>query len=141
MQVNITSKAKAHIDKDKRLNIQQLEIVKGRMNFGKSSVETLRFICHAPYVRKDNSIDICMNPMKTVVGGGTGDQTEIIECGKCRSQYIIRTQYSDLGHVNFSTSIWDVGRKLKAMGRFMSAHDDYKGCIDFGKDVEYVIQN
>lgn len=121
------------LDSKWRFKIAQPEIVDGKMQFGANIVNTLRFICHAPYMRKDGTIDVCHNPMKTVVGRGTGDQTEIVECGKCRSQYIIRTIYDDAGHVTFSNSIWDIGRKVSSVGTLWTDRKDYTSYVKFEK--------
>ena len=102
---------------DGKFHLYLPTISKGEMDFGKYKQKTLRFICQSAYVNKEGQVSICNNPFKDVVGGGTGDQTEIVHCDKCRTQYIIRTRYNEAGNVNFSTSVWAIGRKVAELGK------------------------
>lgn len=120
--------------KDGKFHIYPLEIVKGEMDFGKYKQKTLRMICQSAYMNKEGQISICKNPCFTVVGGGTGDQTQIIECGKCRTQYIIRRRYNEQGNVNFSTSVWAIGRKVGEKGKLWTDRKDWSDHIIFGTE-------
>lgn len=131
--VNFTDEALKRVDVKGRYKIEFPQIVNGKMQFGANEVHTQRFICQAPYMRKDGTIDVCNNPMKTVIGMGTGDQAEIIECGKCRSQYIMRTIYNKVGNVKYSTSVWDIGRKVAKEGRLWTDREDYTSYVKFAQ--------
>lgn len=130
----LNSDVLARTDRNGKFHIYPLEIVKGEMDFGKYKQNTLRFICQSAYVNKEGKVSICKNPCLTVVGGGTGDQTKIIECGKCRSQYIVRTQYNDAGNVHFMTSVWAIGRKVSQLGKLWTDRKDWESYIDFNTD-------
>ena len=132
LSVEMDSEAKARTDRNGRFHIRPLEIVNGEMDFGSYKQKTLRFICQSAYMNREGVISVCKNPCKTVVGGGTGDQTEIIECGHCRTQYIIRTRYNEQGNVNFSTSVWAIGRKVEEKGKLWTDRNDWESYIKFG---------
>lgn len=131
LTVKTTTEADLHIDAKGRFRIDRPQIVDGSMTFGPNKVSTLRYICQSAYMMKDGTIDVCRNPFKTVVGRGTGDQTEIVECGKCRTQYIVRSKYSALGSLEVQTSVWDIGRKIAAEGFLWTDKSDYTSYIKF----------
>lgn len=131
LTVKTSNEADLHIDAKGRYRIDRPEVVDGSMTFGPNTVKTLRFICQSAYMMKDGTVDVCHNPFKTIVGGGTGDQTEIVECGKCRTQYIVRTKYGYLGTLELQTSVWDIGRKIAAEGRLWTDKTDYTSYIKF----------
>lgn len=78
---------------------------------------TIQLRCNSCYVKHPDTICKCNSTVKTIVGGGTGDQCEIIECGKCRTSYLVRTQYDDEGKLHLNVSVWDTGRNIKNFSR------------------------
>ena len=96
------------------------------------TVPAIQFRCQSLYAKKPNEICCCNSVVKTIVGGGTGDQTEIIECGKCRTAYLIRTPYNDDGTLEIKTTIWDTGRNVKAFCT-MKRDKDYNTWVEFNK--------
>lgn len=89
---------------------------------GKKQCGTIQLRCNSCYVKHPDTICKCNSTVKTIVGGGTGDQCEIIECGKCRTSYMVRTIYDDKGHLKLNISVWDTGRNIKNFSR--REHDD-----------------
>lgn len=75
---------------------------------GVPSQDMTQFSCNSLYVKKPDTVCKCNSVVTTLVGQPTGDHTQIIECGKCRTSYIMRT-------VNGKTTIkvWDISRNLK----------------------------
>lgn len=84
---------------------------------GKAQCGTIQLRCNSCYVKHPDTICKCNSTVKTIVGGGTGDQCEIIECGKCRTSYLVRTQYDEEGKLHLNVSVWDTGRNLKNFSR------------------------
>ena len=78
-----------------------------------SFIPSLQFRCQSLYAKRPNEVCKCNSVVKTVIGKGTGDQIELIECGKCRTSYLIRTHYNDDGTMEIKTSVWDTGRNIK----------------------------
>lgn len=99
------------------------------------TVPALQFKCQSLYAKRPNEICKCNSVVKTIIGKGTGDQTEIIECGKCRTSYLIRSHYNEDGSLEIKTSVWDTGRNIK---RFCSTKrdKDYNFWVEFNKDEE-----
>lgn len=89
---------------------------------GQDQCGTIQLRCNSCYVKHPDTICKCNSTVKTIVGGGTGDQCEIIECGKCRTSYLVRTRYDEEGHLKLSVSVWDTGRNIKNFSR--REHDD-----------------
>jgi len=78
---------------------------------------TIQVRCNSCFVKHPDTVCKCNSTVKTIVGGGTGDQCEIVECGKCRTSYLIRTIYDKDGHLKLNISVWDTGRNIKAFSR------------------------
>lgn len=97
-----------------------------------SYVPSIQFRCQSLYAKKPNEIHCCNSVVKTVIGKGTGDQTELIECGKCRTAYIVRTIYKDDGTMDIRTAIWDTGRNVKQFCEFKQ-DKDYNFWVEFNK--------
>lgn len=117
-----------------RFHIHPLVIVDGEMDFGKYKQKTRRMICQSAYMNKEGRVSICKNPCFTVVGEGSGDQTQIIECGKCRTQYVIRRQHNTQGDTLFSTAVWAIGRKIGEKGKLWTDRKDWSDHIIFGTE-------
>ena len=99
---------------------------------GVKTVGTIQLRCNSCYVKHPDTICKCNSTVKTIVGGGTGDQCEIIECGKCRSSYLVRTIYDEQGHLKLNVSVWDTGRNLQPFAK--REHDsDYNFLLRFNK--------
>lgn len=84
---------------------------------GKAQCGTIQLRCNSCYVKHPDTICKCNSTVKTIVGGGTGDQCEIIECGKCRTSYLVRTIYDEEGKLHLNVSVWDTGRNIKNFSR------------------------
>lgn len=94
--------------------------------------KTIQLRCNSCFVKHPDTVCKCNSTVKTIVGGGTGDQCEIVECGKCRTSYLIRTMYDEEGHLKLNVSVWDTGRNLQAFAR--REHDDnYNFLLRFNK--------
>ena len=100
---------------------------------GKKPVDSLQLRCQSLFVKRPNEICKCNSLVKTIIGGGTGDQTELIECGRCRTAYLVRTQYDEAGHLNIRVNVWDLGRKLKQYAD-LKRDKDYKIWVNFHED-------
>ena len=74
--------------------------------------DTIQLRCNSLYLRNGNKVHCCNSTVTTIIGNGSGDQTEIVECAKCRTSYLIRKQYKD-GKLNLRMAIWDTSRNLK----------------------------
>lgn len=96
-------------------------------------VPTIKFQCRSLFAKSPNTVCKCNATVKTLVGRGTGDQTEIISCGKCRTSYIIRQHYDDAGHLDISMSVWDLGRNVQQFCK-MKRDKDYKVWVEFNKE-------
>lgn len=84
---------------------------------GQDKCGTIQLRCNSCYVKHPDTICKCNSTVKTIVGGGTGDQCEIIECGKCRTSYLVRTIYDEQGKLHLNISVWDSGRNIKNFSR------------------------
>lgn len=116
--------------------IELPKIVSYRFNVGKDKpVPSLQFRCNSLYVYKPNTIDCCHNVIKTVIGRGTGDQTELIECAKCRTAYVVRQIYHDDGQMEIKMAVYDTGRNIK---NFCNTRRDKKDDIwvEFNKPTQ-----
>lgn len=94
--------------------------------------ETIQLKCHSLYVKKGDTVCACNSTVKTIVGAGDGDQTEIVECGKCRTAYLIRTTYDDFHHLKLNISVWDTNRNIKNLS-YREHDDDYNYLVRFNK--------
>ncbi len=97
---------------------------------GKTPVDSLQLRCQSLFVKRPDEICKCNSLVKTIIGGGTGDQTELIECGRCRTSYLVRTVYDEEGHLNIRVNVWDLGRKLKQYAD-LKRDKDYKIWVNF----------
>lgn len=97
---------------------------------GKKPVDSLQLRCQSLFVKRPDEICKCNSLVKTIIGGGTGDQTELIECGRCRTSYLVRTVYDEEGHLNIRVNVWDLGRKLKQYAD-LKRDKDYKIWVNF----------
>lgn len=73
----------------------------------------VRLNCNSLITYSPDTIVKCNSCVGTILYGGTGDQTEIIECGKCRTSYLVRTRFDDEGVPHISCAIWDISRNVK----------------------------
>lgn len=69
--------------------------------------------CHSVCVKKPNTVCKCNSTITTIIGKVAGEQVQIVECGKCRSAYLVRTKEGEKGEPQISAQIWDVSRNLK----------------------------
>lgn len=94
--------------------------------------KTIQLRCNSCFLKHPDTICKCNSTIKTIVGAGTGDQCEIVECGKCRTSYLIRTIYDSAGHLKLNVSVWDVGRNVQMFAR-REHDDDYNFLLRFNK--------
>lgn len=77
------------------------------------SVPSIQLRCRSLFTKRPNIVSCCNSVVKTVVGKGSGDQTELIECGRCRTAYLVRTKYDENGNPDIRVKIYDTGRNIK----------------------------
>lgn len=80
---------------------------------GRKPVPAVRLHCNSLITYHPDTIVKCNSCIKTILCDGTGDQTEIIECGKCRTSYLVRTRFSDTGQLKIDCAVWDISRNVK----------------------------
>lgn len=97
------------------------------------AVSALKFKCQSLFTKSPDTLCKCNQTIKTLVGRGSGDQTEIISCGKCRTSYLIRTTYDDVGHLKISTSVWEVNRNIRNYCN-VKRDKDYKVWLAFNTE-------
>lgn len=120
-------------DKDGVYTVNLPELQNSELELdGQKICKTILLRCQSLYVKQPDTICKCNSVVKTIVGGGTGDQCEIIECGKCRTSYLVRTIYDKEGHLKMNVSVWDTGRNLRPFTR-RSHDDDYNFKLEFNK--------
>lgn len=76
-------------------------------------VPAIQFRCQSLFTKFPDTLCKCNQTVKTLIGKGSGDQIEIVSCGKCRTSYLIRTAYDKNGELNISTEVWEVNRNIK----------------------------
>lgn len=100
-------------------------------NYGKDKqVPSIQLRCQSLFVKRPDEIHCCNSLVKTIVGNGTGDQCELIECGRCRTSYLVRTIYDEQGHLDIRVDVWDLGRNLKQYAD-LKRDKDYKIWVNF----------
>lgn len=116
--------------------IYKIELPKAndyKMPMNGKTVPAIQLRCQSLYAKKPNEVHCCNSVVKTIIGNGTGDQTELIECGKCRTAYLIRTQYTDDKALILKMAVWDTGRNIKQFGEFKN-DKDYNYWVEFNKE-------
>lgn len=93
-------------------------------------VDAIKLHCQSLYTRRPNEVHKCNSLIKTIVGNGSGTQTELIECGRCRTSYLITTKYSDNGDIDIIVNVWDLGRNLKQYAE-LKRDKNYKVWVSF----------
>lgn len=96
-------------------------------------VAVVRLNCQSLITYSPDTIVKCNSCVKTIFTGGSGDQTEIIECGKCRTSYLVRTQFDDKGQPIVDCAIWDISRNVKNYG-FVKTNDAGDFIIKFNNE-------
>lgn len=84
----------------------------GEIVLNGESVPVIRLHCHSLRTHRPDTILRCNSIVKTVVGKGSGDQVEIIECGRCRTSYLVRTKYGENGKPTISAAVWNTSRNV-----------------------------
>ena len=111
--------------------IKKPEVSEYKFNYdGKETVDSLQLRCQSLLVKRPGVIHRCNSLVKTIIGGGTGDQTELIECGRCRTSYLVRTKYDDAGHLEIRVNVWDLSRNVKQYAD-LKRDKDYKIWVNF----------
>lgn len=111
--------------------IKKPTVTEHKFDYGQEKpVDSLQLRCQSLFVKRPNEIHCCNSLVKTIIGGGTGDQTELIECGRCRTSYLVRTVYDEKGHLNIKVNVWDLGRNLKQYAD-LKRDKDYKIWVNF----------
>lgn len=101
---------------------------------GEGPVDTIELRCQSCYVSHPDTIKPCNSVVKTIVGGGLGDQSEIVECGKCRTSYFIRTQYDKKGHLKLKMRVWNLGRNVRNFTARCEHNNDLDYLIKFNQE-------
>ncbi len=97
---------------------------------GKEPVDAIKLHCQSLYTRRPNEVHKCNSLIKTIIGHGTGTQTELIECGRCRTSYLVTTKYADNGDIDIIVNVWDLGRNLKQYAE-LKRDKNYKVWVSF----------
>lgn len=117
--------------------IELPELVNFRMPYPDApngeTVPAIQFKCQSLFTKSPDTLCKCNQTIKTLVGRGSGDQTEIVSCGKCRTSYLIRTTYDNEGHLKISTSVWEVNRNIKNYCK-VKRDKDYKVWLEFNSE-------
>lgn len=96
----------------------------------RKTVKSLQLRCQSLFVKRPDTVCKCNSLVKTIIGGGTGDQTELIECGRCRTSYLVRTIYDETGHLEVRIEPWDLGRNVKKYAE-LRRDKDYRIWVSF----------
>lgn len=81
---------------------------------GHKPIPSIQLKCQSLLTQRPNIVACCNSTVKTIIGGGSGDQVELIECGRCRTSYLVRTHYDEgdpTPHIDIR--VWDTGRNVK----------------------------
>ncbi len=132
-EVPILSKEVAEKTQEGIYKVELPKIVDYKFRMGEEYIPSLQFKCQSLFAKRPNEVHCCNSTVKTIIGKGSGDQTELIECGKCRTSYLIRSHYNDDGTLEIKTSVWDIGRNAK---RFCSTKrdKDYNFWVEFNQE-------
>lgn len=79
---------------------------------GGEPVQAIQFRCQSLFTKFPDTLCKCNQTIKTLIGKGSGDQIEIVSCGKCRTSYLIRTAYDENGELTITTDVWEVNRNI-----------------------------
>lgn len=112
--------------------IELPKMVDYKMPMNGKTVPAIQMKCQSLFAKRPNEIHCCNSVVKTIIGRGTGDQTELIECGKCRTAYLVRTIYKPDGTMEVKTAIWDTGRNVKQFCEFKN-DEHYNFWVEFNK--------
>lgn len=115
--------------------IELPELVEGKVQLGDGYAPTIQMRCQSLYTKRPNEVHCCNSVVKTIVGRGRGDQTEIVECGKCRTAYVIRTKYDENGKLIINTSVWNTPRSLDKYCK-CKRDKSYGVWVEFNSDEE-----
>lgn len=111
---NLDEEVEKEVDSDGLYTIHRPTTHEGNLCVvGVPTQDMIQIRCHSLNVKKPDTICQCNSVVKTVIGNATGDQIDIVECGKCRTSYLIRTRRDENGKLNISARIWDISRNLK----------------------------
>lgn len=99
------------------------------------TVPAIQFKCQSLFTKSPDTLCKCNQTIKTLIGRGSGDQTEIVSCGKCRTSYLIRTTYDEKGHLTVSMSVWEVNRNIKNYCE-VKRDKDYKVWLSFNTEED-----
>ena len=79
---------------------------------GGEPVQAIQFRCQSLFTKFPDTLCKCNQTVKTLIWGGSGDQIEIVSCGKCRTSYLIRTAFDEDGVLQHSADVWEVNRNI-----------------------------
>lgn len=99
---------------------------------GHPPVDSIQLRCQSLFAKRPNVLCKCNSLVKTIVGNGSGDQTELIECGRCRTSYLVRTKYEN-GKCSVRVDVWDLSRKLKQYAD-LKRDKDFRIWVSFHED-------
>lgn len=100
---------------------------------GHKPVPSIQLRCQSLLTQKPNIVACCNSTVKTIIGEGSGDQVEIVECGRCRTAYLIHTHYDEgAKEPKINIKVWDTGRNVKRYCK-MKRDDDHNIWVEFNK--------
>lgn len=99
---------------------------------GKEPVDAIQLHCQSLYTKRPNEVHKCNSLIKTIIGQGSGTQVELIECGRCRTSYLVKTEYAENGDINITVDVWDLGRNLKQYAE-LKRDKEYRLWVNFNQ--------
>ena len=99
------------------------------------TIPAIQLRCQSLFTKTPDTVCKCNQVVKTIVGKGSGDQTEIVSCGKCRTSYLIRTTYDEDGNPTVTSSIWEMGRNIQNYCD-VKRDKDYNVWLKFNKEED-----
>lgn len=130
---NLDPELAKELGDDYTYNIPTPTVKKGTLTVvGVPSQEMRQVYCNSLCVKKPDTVCKCNSVITTLVGEPEGDQIQIVECGKCRTSYLMRTRKDENGEVKITAKIWDVSRNLKNFVQQIE-NDNYDFLVKFNK--------
>lgn len=108
------------------------DIINYPMPLGDRVVPALKLKCRSLFVYRPDTLQCCNSVVTTIIGEGSGDQTELIECGKCRTSYLVRKHYKEDGSLEIRATVWEIGRGCQKFCE-LKRDSDYHCWVEFNK--------
>ena len=128
---NLSPEVQKETDENKVYSIKNPTQQKGSLCVvGVPTQDMIQLRCNSLNVKKPDTVCKCNSVVKTIIGNATGDQIDIVECGKCRTSYLVRTRRDENGELKITAKVWDISRNLKNFVTMMH-NDDYDFLVKF----------